>query len=371
MRQARGVLPRKDGSVIKDPKAEGLFLFVTLRPDINREAVVAWLNRVDSLIRALRELTDDHGHRVATVATGFAPSFFGTSEAPRFNPALSAPAGFESLPQVPSGSQVQGDVVFYLMATSEATAARFISDLWSSRPDVSAIQIERGYQTSDATEAFGYQDGARNVWRRRRGQVAFVDRTRHPEEPPWADHGTYLAYMRIVQNVDAFTALPVEEQDAIMGRTRTGRRLDLAEGIRVADEPEFTTEPPRLASHVRKAGPRGAVRDQTEIFRRGLPFIEAGPAGELRVGLQFASFQASLDQFRVVFNRWMMNPLFPPGGPGAVDDLFARGLITIERWGVLLRSARYGRAGWHRHVPAGPAPGCAETGQGRRPEARA
>jgi hypothetical protein len=36
-------------------------------------------------------------------------------------------------------------------------------------------------------------------------------------------------------------------------------------------------------------------------FRRGLPFIETTSDGQLRVGLNFCSFQASLVQFDVVF----------------------------------------------------------------------
>lgn len=54
--------------------------------------------------------------------------------------------------------------------------------------------------------------------------------------------------------------------------------------------------------------------------------------GQIVQGLQFASFQASLDQFDAVFNRWMLNPDFPRPGTG-VDALLARGLITIEKWG--------------------------------------
>lgn len=84
---------------------------------------------------------------------------------------------------------------------------------------------------------------------------------------------------------------------------------------------------------MRKAGPRGVDRDRTLIFRRGLLFVEEGSDGMLRAGLQFASFQASLDQFRVVFNRWMMNPNFPQPAPGRADDLFSQGHATVEKWG--------------------------------------
>lgn len=36
--------------------------------------------------------------------------------------------------------------------------------------------------------------------------------------------------------------------------------------------------------------------------------METTPAGDLKVGLHFCSFQASLDQFDVVFNDWCITP---------------------------------------------------------------
>ncbi len=330
MRQARGVLPRKNDWVISRPDAEGMFIFVSLRADIDRAGVLAWLGRVDALIQDLRAQVNKSKERLATVATGFGPSFFTVNGQPRFVGTL-APAGFGApLPTVPSGMQAPGDVMFYVMSVSEAVAVRFLTGLWATRPDVIGIQLERGYQRSDGTEAFGFRDGLRNVPHEDRTEVALVDIDRLPEEPDWADKGSYLAYMRIVQDLDRFATLSNPEQ--VIGRARDGRRLDLPEGTDPHDEPEFTGTEPPTSCHIRKAGPRGAVRDRTRIFRRGLPFVEAGPDG-LRFGLQFASFQGSLDQFKVVFNRWMMNPTFPQPAPERADDLISQGLITIERWG--------------------------------------
>jgi len=189
-----------------------------------------------------------------------------------------------------------------------------------------------GFQRTDGTEPFGYEDGVRNVARNDRTKVVYVDCDRFPEEPDWTESGTYLAFMRMRQDVDAFNAIPADEQDRVIGRTRDGRRLDLPEGSDPRDEPEIPAEHPPT-SHVRKAGPRGADNDTVQIFRRGLPFIEAGADGVVRTGLLFASFQASLDHFRVVFNRWMLNRNFPPPPPGRQDDLFERSLVAIDRWG--------------------------------------
>lgn len=329
MRQARGVLPRKKDWVIADPRAEGLFVFVTLRPDMNQAAAVAWLGRVDELIADLRSAADADGRRLATVATGFGVTFFSANDQPRF-PGVEAPAGLrETPPTMPSGEAIAGDVAFYVMAV----AARFLTGLWATRPDLISLRVERGHQRTDGTEVFGFKDGLRNVARSERPRVVLVDRERLPEEPWWADNGSYLAYMRIAQNIDSFVALDTATQERVMGRAHDGRRLDLPTGSDPKAEPEFTTGEPPTSSHVRKAGPRGADRDRTLIFRRGLPFVEAGADGVLRAGLQFASFQASLDQFRVVFSRWMMNPNFPQPAPGRPDDLFSQGHVTVERWG--------------------------------------
>lgn len=331
MRQARGVLPRKNDWVISKPEAEGIFIFVTLRPDLDRAGAMAWLGRVDTLIQELRSQENKAKERLATVATGFGPSFFTVNGQPRFGDIL-APAGFGApLPPVPSGVQVLGDVMFYAMSVSEAVAARFLTGLWATRPDVTSIQIERGYQRTDGTEAFGFKDGVRNVPRSERAEVALVDTDRLPEEPEWADKGTYLAYLKIAQDLDRFAQ--IENPERLIGRRRDGSRLDLPVGTDPHQEPEFSGAEPPTSCHLRKAGPRGAVRDRTRIFRRGLPYFEAGPDGALHVGLQFVSFQASLDQFKVVFNRWMMNPNFPQPAPGRADDLISQSLITIERWG--------------------------------------
>lgn len=332
MRQARGVLPRRNDWVIADPRAAGFFVFVTLRADLDQTGVIAWLTKVDALIDDLRSAVDADGRRLATVAVGFGASFFTLNGQARF-PGVEPPAGLrDAPPPMPSGEAVPADVAFYVMAVTEAVTATFVTDV-SVTPEVTAIRMERGHQRSDGTEVFGFKDGVRNVPRSARPDVVLVDRERLPEEPSWAHNGTYLAYMRIGQDLASFKSLDEATQERVMGRAKDGRRVDLPIGADPRTEPEFTGPQPPTSSHVRKAGPRGAARDTTLIFRRGLPYVEAGADGTLRAGLHFASFQASLDQFRVVFNRWMMNPNFPQPSPGRTDDLFSQGHVTVERWG--------------------------------------
>lgn len=323
MRQARGVLPRRKDSVIKDPAAAGTLLLVGLAPGLDQAAAVGLLGQVDVLVQAVRAAVGPDGKRTGTVAVGFGAPFFA-----RFPDVAVPPAGLARPPAVPGSADAGADLAFYVMATREEVPAALMTGL-ARLGAVASVRAEHGHPRADETEPFGYKDGVRNVRRNRRTGVVLVDRDVLPEEPDWAQNGTYMAWMKIPQDLNAFAALPEAEQDTVMGRDKAGRRLDLPAATRDEPDADASLLPP--ASHVRKAGPRGTGRDGTEIFRRGLPYAEA-VGGQVAVGLQFVSFQASLDQLRVVLNRWMLNPDFPVRGCGQ-DALLARGLVRIDSHG--------------------------------------
>jgi len=330
MTQARGVLPHRHDKVMANPMAQGAIITATLAPGLARDAVQAWLGKVEQGIATLRAERTPEGDRVATVATGFSPSFFLAGGAPRFE-GLQTPVGLTRLPAVLSAAPVAADAVFYLVSLSEGVTARFLHLLWGTRPELQTLQVERGYARLDGTEPFGYADGVRNVVPKTdRHRTVYVDADRHADEPALAVGGTYLTYLRITQHLDQFATLESTTQDAVIGRARDGRRLDLPTDTRLSAEPDSFGDTCPVASHVRKSGPRGTGNDTVEIFRRGLPFCQTTADGTLTAGLQFVSFQASLDQFDVIFNRWMMNPDFPTPGTG-LDALFARGLLTVDK----------------------------------------
>ena len=354
MVQAKGVLPKHDEdtrTLFANPKTCGYFVSVSLRRDLGRAAAQEWLQTatrlVDELVvRLPAERGTLEGEKVAAVAVGLGPSFFEMDGAPRFEPAIAIPAGFESgTPEDPNPivwdsaalsavPRMAADVMFYVVSVFEARVARFVEGLSATAPDVVAMAIDRGYQRLEGDEPFGYKDGVRNVLpRSERSTVAFVHADREVEEPPAADDGTYLAYLRIEQLRPAFIALGDEAmRDAVFGRHRDGTRLDLPGVDPRHEPPESPTGLPNN-SHVRKAGPRGS-HDDVEIFRRGLPFLETSD-GQVRVGLNFASFQASLDQLDTVLNDWIFAPNFPDEGAGP-DRLLdpAGGLTVMQKIGL-------------------------------------
>ncbi len=355
MAQAKGILPRgQDKEVLyKNPQMCGYFIAVRLDPAIDRGRAEAWLGQVglhvDELVgtapcetRARIRVT-----RWQLLPSVFASSFFLRDGAPRFDPPLEPPAAFapDAAQTMPNAAAplantplVEGDVFFYVASVFEARVNAFISAIARMQPDVVSVTFDRGYQRVDDTEPFGYADGLRNIRREDRSDHVFVDRDeRNLEEPGWAEGGSYMVFLKIQQHPDAFALLQDDAtRDAVIGRTKEGDRLDLVgQSIDPKKEPAEPVPNLQAFSHVRKVGPRGK-HDDTQIFRRGLPFIENSADGQPRVGLNFCSFQASLDQFDVVFNDWAMNAHFPAGGAGAdalLDAMRQPALTTIEKAG--------------------------------------
>lgn len=329
---AKGVLP---DSVIRDWHADARLIFCHLRPDLSREQVISWLERASELVVALTARQGDD--RAARVAVGLGATFFSQGGAPRFGLEGLMPVGLASPPSVPPPAEPGGqhDVLFYIMSTSEALVADFLRGLAGTRQlGLAEVTIERGFQRRDGREVGGFRDGLRNVPSRQRASTVFVNRDELAEEPGWTEDGTYLAYLKLRQDLDTWSQRSPDQQEQIIGRRLAdGSRLDLPGGTNPHSEGEFTDpNVPTPNAHIRKAGPRGANHDPNLIFRRGVPYFSLAPDGSPDAGLQFVSFQASLDAFDVILNRWMLNPDFPTQG-SQPDRLFTEGIVTVQKAG--------------------------------------
>jgi deferrochelatase/peroxidase EfeB len=127
-------------------------------------------------------------------------------------------------------------------------------------------------------------------------------------------------------------AKPEAEQEQVIGRRKSdGSRLDLPPGTPIAQEGPFDGTACPVSAHIRKAGPRGVLHDQVRIFRRGVPYLTLNQDGS-EDALQFVSYQRSLEEFAVIFARWIENANFPEAGAG-VDVLLGSPLVTIEKYG--------------------------------------
>ena len=324
---AHGILPDE---VIKDPTSEAALIFVTLAPSLDRAGVIAWLHAATGLMATLEAQVD--GLRLATALPAFGPSFFTLAGAARFDLQGRAPHEFADLPSVPAARSVVGaDLVFYVLARSHAQLADFILGLWATRgAGLATLTIEEGFQRGDGRELFGFRDGLRNIPGPDRPRIVFVSPDA-ADEPDSSEGGSYMAYLKLPQDVDAWSRLTPDEQERRLGRRRAdGSRVDLTAGTDPHSEGDYAAaDVPAAAAHIRKVRPQGGLTSQ--VFRRGVPFVQA-EGGVVTAGLQFVSFQGSLDDFETMLQRWMLAKDFKTAGAG-VDLLFADGLVTVEKVG--------------------------------------
>lgn len=317
---AAGVLP---DDVIRDPRSDGILLHVTLRADASITELEQFNRQLTDALAQLHTVGAD-GSDVASATVAMGRRYFARLPV--------QPAELVDPPAVTEGEYLDADLLLYVMFREESRLAEFITNLAGiGHGLITSVITQRGFQRADGRELGGFRDGLRNA-KHDREDIVFVNRDRQPDEPPAAEGGSYVATMRIPQDLTSWAALTETDQEQIVGRRKAdGSRLDQPTGSPVDTEPVITSGCP-LNSHVAKSGPRGELRDRTQIFRRGIPFTELTANGTVDAGLLFVSFQASLEQFTTVLDEWMRNPDFPATGTGP-DALLARGLITITHTG--------------------------------------
>jgi porphyrinogen peroxidase len=139
--------------------------------------------------------------------------------------------------------------------------------------DVALLAAERpGFTYRDGRDITGFVDGTANPPVRRAADVAIV--------PPGApgEGGSHVIAMRWVHDLGTFHALPIEEQERVIGRTK-------AESIELSD-----AEKPRDA-HIARVEIE-EDDSELEIFRRSVPY---GTVDEH--GLYFVGFSADPSRF--------------------------------------------------------------------------
>jgi Dyp-type peroxidase family len=336
LRVPHGVLP---DDVVADPNSQGLIAFLVLDGNATPTSAQSFLRELTAMLRSLEE--PDNNQKVNfTACVGFGPSFFlSAANSPRFGltPAQS-PVGFRQ-PLALTGAQgnvptIPGDIVIYAMSRREALLANLLAFLARNKGIIGAVKVERGYQRADRRESFGFLDGLRNIPTAERARVISTTEDIEPDGPAWAIGGTYLAYMKVQQNVPVAAQMGTSAMENTIGRRQDdASRQDQPEHMNPREEPDFDpgSSTPTTGSHVRKAGPRSNdQRDANDVFlfRRGIPFTDLASDDTLETGLQFVGFARSLDYMKVVWNHWIMNPDFPVAGTG-IDQLFRNDLTIV------------------------------------------
>jgi len=173
----------------------------------------------------------------------------------------------------------QDDLLVWFTASSRD---RCLWAAWQARSSFEGLADltaeTHGFKYFASLDVTGFEDGTENPDGAERVEVAAI------AEGPSAG-GSFVLAQRWVHDLHGFEALDVEDQEAVIGRTKDG-------SVELDPLPE--------RSHVERVVMEDSAGDEREIYRRSFPY---GTTDEL--GLFFLAFNRDLDTFQDMLERMM------------------------------------------------------------------
>ena len=191
-----------------------------------------------------------------------------------------------------------GDLLFHLRARRMDVCFELAGQLMERLSGCGAVIDEvHGFRYFEQRDLMGFVDGTENP----DGQAA-VAAVRIGEEDPDFAGGSYVLVQKYVHDLAAWNALPVEEQERVIGRTK------LAD-IEMPDEVKPTNSHVALNTIVDENG------EQRQIVRDNMPF---GRVGEGEFGTYFIGYARSPEPTeQMLRNMFLGNP---PGNHDRILD---------------------------------------------------
>jgi porphyrinogen peroxidase len=172
-----------------------------------------------------------------------------------------------------------------VLDTARAAAASFAG--------VATLQVDQPcFVYRDSRDLTGFVDGTENPPVGEAPSVVVI-----PDGEPGAG-GSLAMTQRFVHDLERFHALPVEEQERAIGRTKPDS-VELDAGAK----------PP--TAHIARVVVEDAAGEELELFRRSTPFGDVGEHG-----LFFVAFSRELDRIELMLRR-----MFGLAGDGLHDRL--------------------------------------------------
>jgi deferrochelatase/peroxidase EfeB len=272
-------------------------------------------------------------------------------------------AAFPGLPwdfRAPAGNPGEADILLQLTGPTEAAVNRAAVEVWKLAVD-EGLPLEpfasfSGFQRPDGRGWLEFHDGVSNMPAGHRLEAIAA------QEPEWMTGGTFMAFLRLAVDLQAWRLLSRAQQELVIGRDKlsgaplirvrresggdlvpvaapslTDTPTDLAHAD-YADPPQ-TTDPLLEASHTHRANQNRAspfVPAGLRIFRQGYDFLDdLGPDGPI-LGLNFVSFQGDLGSLQHLLHLpgWLGDVNFGgPTDPGPGDPPSPQ-MITVLSGGL-------------------------------------
>lgn len=188
-----------------------------------------------------------------------------------------------------------GDILFHIRSTRMDLCFELATQIMSRlRDSVSAVDEVHGFRYFDDRDLIGFVDGTENPV-----EVAAVEATVIGEEDPIFTGGSYVIVQKYLHDLRGWNALPVEEQERIIGRTKLAD-IELDDAVKPSSAHNALTT-------IMEDG------TQLEIVRDNMPF---GDVGKGEFGTYFIGYARSPRRIeQMLVNMFIGRP------PGNYDRL--------------------------------------------------
>jgi putative iron-dependent peroxidase len=273
---------RKDGLVTSnaaDPAAEpqavvapltgaAIFLVVLIEPGANSEnAVRDLIGDLPGLVRAVG-FRDLEGF--LSCVTGLGPAAWDRLTGMR------RPAGLHPFREIRAGSRhavgTAGDVLFHIRASRMDLCFELATHIMTRLGSAVTVADEvHGFRYFDDRDVIGFVDGTENPVGAAAARATLIG-----AEDPGFEGGSYVIVQKYLHDLAAWNAIPVEQQEKIIGRTK----LD---DIELADD----VKPSYAHNNLTTITVDGA---EVKIVRDNMPF---GAPGSSEYGTYFIGYSRS------------------------------------------------------------------------------
>lgn len=191
-----------------------------------------------------------------------------------------------------------GDLLFHIRAHRLDLCFELAGRLMNRLARLAQVVDEvHGFRSFDERDLLGFVDGTENP----EGAAALAAVV-IGEEDPGFDGGSYVVVQKYLHDLDAWDALPIEEQERAVGRTKLSD-IEMADDVKPAN------------SHVALNTIVDVDGEQRQIMRFNMPF---GRVGSREFGTYFIGYARSPDVIEEMLRNMFIGK--PPGNYDRILD---------------------------------------------------
>ena len=188
-----------------------------------------------------------------------------------------------------------GDLLFHIRAESMDVCFELATKLVAAMDTITVVDETHGFRFFDNRDLLGFVDGTENPTGAAAAAAAVIG-----DEDPDFTGGSYVITQKYVHDMAAWNALPVGEQERVIGRTKL-------------DNIELPDEAKPANSHVALNTITGADGEERQVVRDNMPF---GRPGRGEFGTYFIAYAADPD-----VTETMLRNMFVGRPPGTYDRI--------------------------------------------------